>query len=56
MKLGDKVKVISGDYYGQVGVIIDDLRGEGASYPITVEFPNGEINGYYEEHLTKIEQ
>jgi len=51
MKIGDKVEVLTGDYEGHTGIIFHIAA---RPYPITVEFPNGDLNSYYEEQLKEV--
>lgn len=53
MEIGSKVKILTGDWKGELGVVIGIDKKD--SYPIAVRFSNGEINYYYEEQLEIVE-
>lgn len=50
--VGKTVKVLTGDYANEEGTITNIALGD--CYPITVKFPNGDTNQYYEEQIEVI--
>lgn len=52
--VGKQVKVLTGDYAEQTGMI-SVIRLD-SSYPITVQFENGDTNDYHEEQIEIIDR
>lgn len=50
MKIGDRVKPLTGFWQGFVGVIIE-MPKNNTNYPFVVEFEENETNNYHIEQL-----
>ena len=54
IKPGDRVRVLTGWYAGQIGRVY--AIGRRDNYPIHVEFPNKDVNAYYEEQVERVDE
>lgn len=54
IKTGDRVRVLTGDYRDEIGVVY--AIPPFPAYPIVVKFEHGHLNAYYEEQVEMVDE